>query len=288
MRFFVCCLLLLPCPFGIAAQTSDSFSVFFPMDDALLADMHKAQMDSLFYADWLNTASKISIIGYADYVGGPGVHNDALSESRANNVANYLIESGIPFQNIMLIQGNGAVPRPGTAGAQGVATDRRVTIVRRLASSGQGLPSASAALLRSSTTSNLPALQPYKELKENDVVRLHNIYFYPSRHVVRPESYPALEALLQHLKANPQMRVRIEGHVCCVPNNEDAMDFDTNEPLLSRNRAFFIYRWLVTQGIAPERLAYKGFGRSRPVVPVEHSEVDANKNRRVEIRILSK
>jgi outer membrane protein OmpA-like peptidoglycan-associated protein len=60
---------------------------------------------------------------------------------------------------------------------------------------------------------------------------------------------------------------------------------DTYEPILSVNRAKEIYNFLVDKGIEASRLSYAGFGRRRPVVVEEMNEFDAEKNRRVEIRI---
>ena len=43
---------------------------------------------------------------------------------------------------------------------------------------------------------------------------------------------------------------------------------------------------LVLRGIDPARLAYKGYGESRPLVKVEAGEADYQKNRRVEFIIV--
>jgi OOP family OmpA-OmpF porin len=74
--------------------------------------------------------------------------------------------------------------------------------------------------------------------------------------------------------------------VCCIENAPDALDVDTYEPTLSVNRAKAIYRYLVSKGIESSRLRYEGFGKRRPIVPNETTEEDAEKNRRVEIRIV--
>jgi outer membrane protein OmpA-like peptidoglycan-associated protein len=102
---------------------------------------------------------------------------------------------------------------------------------------------------------------------------------------MKPESMEALEKLYSVLKNNPNLKISIEGHVCCVRDAPDALDIDTYEPHLSVNRAKAIYNYLVEKGIDPGRLTYVGYGRRRPVIEVEQSEEDAEKNRRVEIRI---
>ena len=273
-------LLLLGWSCQLHAQQSDTFSVYFPMDVRQLSTDARHEIDSLFYADWLNVASYVVIVGYADYVGGAGTYNNVLSRARAENVAQFLKAAGIRPENIRLIEGKGAVERANISGNKGYAPDRRVDIVR-----GNNKLTPPPA----PTAQPAPAPAPdIAQLKENETLTLDNIYFYPGQHVVRPESYPAMEQLLHSLQKNPNVRVRIEGHICCITNGFEGLDIDTGEPLLSQNRARFIYHWLIDHGISKDRLEWKGFGRSRPLIPVEKSEADANKNRRVEIRLLSR
>jgi outer membrane protein OmpA-like peptidoglycan-associated protein len=66
------------------------------------------------------------------------------------------------------------------------------------------------------------------------------------------------------------------------------MDTDTHEKKLSLNRARTVYNFLVKNGIDPERLTYKGYGRSHPKISPEMTEADEQANRRVEIKILEK
>ena len=107
-------------------------------------------------------------------------------------------------------------------------------------------------------------------------------------HVIREDSYETLEKLYKILKDNPKLKISIEGHVCCIHYDEpDANDIDTNEPVLSLNRAKAIFVYLINKGIDENRLQYTGFGKRYPIVAFEKTEEDAEKNRRVEIRILS-
>lgn len=124
------------------------------------------------------------------------------------------------------------------------------------------------------------------ELKTNDVMRIESIHFQPTRHFITQESEVILQELLQTLKDYPDLAINIEGHVCCIKSDGDALDTDTYELNLSVNRAKFIYEYLIENGIAANRLGYAGFGKRRPIVPVEKTEEDAIKNRRVEIRVV--
>ncbi len=124
--------------------------------------------------------------------------------------------------------------------------------------------------------------------KKGETIVLENIYFYPESHMVREQSTDELLKLYALLEKNPKLKIRIEGHVCCVTDVEDAFDIDSQDNHLSLNRAKYIYDYLVKKGVNAGRLEYAGYGRSKPVVAVELNEADANKNRRVEIRIMDK
>ena len=68
----------------------------------------------------------------------------------------------------------------------------------------------------------------------------------------------------------------------------DKKDED-NSGWLSETRAKAVADYLIEKGIPASRLKHKGFGNLKPLVPFpEKNESDRVKNRRVEIRIISK
>lgn len=147
-----------------------------------------------------------------------------------------------------------------------------------------------AALSVKNNTAAKPILksrfEELTELKANEVMRIEAIHFQPTRHFVTKESEPILQELLQTLRDFPNLAINIEGHVCCMKGDGDALDSDTYELKLSENRAKFIYLYLINHGIDKERLGYIGHGKRRPIVAIELTEEDAQKNRRVEIRVI--
>jgi outer membrane protein OmpA-like peptidoglycan-associated protein len=86
------------------------------------------------------------------------------------------------------------------------------------------------------------------------------------------DSYPELENLYQFLKANYELKSFIRGHVCCSDNMT-----------LSTERAYTVYSLLIKKGIHPDRLDFKGFNRTVPVVYPELTEEDQQRNRRVDV-----
>jgi outer membrane protein OmpA-like peptidoglycan-associated protein len=170
----------------------------------------------------------------------------------------------------------------------GYPTDRRVDIVvnnkiKKRPPESKTVYKPKKDTLRKTASSNLDDV---KHLKTGSTLLLKNVYFPADRHIIKPESEETLEKLYIVLRDNPNIKISIEGHVCCIRDADDAEDLDTHEQTLSVNRAKAIYDYLVNKGIDPKRLTYAGFGRRRPVVENEQNEEDAEKNRRVEIRVI--
>jgi outer membrane protein OmpA-like peptidoglycan-associated protein len=119
---------------------------------------------------------------------------------------------------------------------------------------------------------------PLKKIKTGQTVPLYNILFDVNKYVIKQESTAELERLFNLLTTNSKIRVEIGGHT----DNSGAETI--NQPL-SQNRAKAVYDWLITKGIAANRLTYKGYGSSVPIMP-NTSDEGKHKNRRTEIKVL--
>jgi outer membrane protein OmpA-like peptidoglycan-associated protein len=114
--------------------------------------------------------------------------------------------------------------------------------------------------------------------KAGEKIKIENLNFIINTFAVVNESRGKMYELLLVLQNNPQLKIEIQGHLCCMPN--DRLD-------LSTQRAKAIYNFLVSNQIYPARLSYKGFGSTQPIYPLpEKSEAERAANRRVEILIL--
>jgi len=132
-------------------------------------------------------------------------------------------------------------------------------------------------------------LKQLQNSKVGESVVLTEIHFEEGRHVLVKSSKPALNAMLQALKAMPTLELEIQGHMCCDDAlKADGFDLDTKEFLLSYNRAKAVYDFLVENGIDASRLTYKGFGTRKRLVYPEKTDTDRDKNRRVEFLIIKK
>lgn len=118
-----------------------------------------------------------------------------------------------------------------------------------------------------------------KNLKKGMVIRLDKVYFDTNKHEIKNECEAALQELAAFLTRNEDLIVEVGGHT-----NNKAGDRYANQ--LSTNRAKAVADWLVAQGVPDERVQYKGYGKTMPVVPNDNEE-NLKKNQRVEIKILS-
>ncbi|GIW45874.1 MAG: hypothetical protein KatS3mg077_3156 [Candidatus Binatia bacterium] len=108
---------------------------------------------------------------------------------------------------------------------------------------------------------------------------LRGVNFDFNKSDIRPDSRPVLDEAAEILKANPEVRISIEGHT-------DAIGSDAYNEKLSVRRAEAVFRYLVNRGVAPERMEVIGYGESRPVADNTTEEGRAQ-NRRVELHIIS-
>jgi outer membrane protein OmpA-like peptidoglycan-associated protein len=101
------------------------------------------------------------------------------------------------------------------------------------------------------------------------------INFDVDKATIRPDSEPIVAEIVKLLEANPDLKIRIEGHT-------DNTGADDHNQTLSKNRAASVYGALLTKGIAQDRLQSAGFGAAKPIADNTTEEGKA-KNRRVEI-----
>jgi outer membrane protein OmpA-like peptidoglycan-associated protein len=120
-------------------------------------------------------------------------------------------------------------------------------------------------------------------------VVFENILFYGNEASFLPESTPVLESLLGTMKKNPKLKIEIQGHVNCPTSWESCQTNKMQEfnMALSINRAKAVYEYLMESGVDPVRMTYKGFGATRMIYPDARSEDKMEKNRRVEIVVVS-
>lgn len=111
-----------------------------------------------------------------------------------------------------------------------------------------------------------------------EVTTIHGIYFATGKSEILPQSYNALQRLLQILNANPDMRIELRGHT----DNQGTADFNMR---LSQARADAVAQYLIECGINAKRISTQGFGKTMPIDTNDTPQGRSN-NRRVEYRIM--
>jgi len=125
------------------------------------------------------------------------------------------------------------------------------------------------------TTEQKPAVAAPAEAVAAPVTTFDKkIFFDYDRFDLNPESLEVLNELIAYLKANPDLKVKIEG------NCDDRGTTEYNLALGER-RAKSAQDFVVTQGIGPERVSTISYGKEKPADPTQNEEAWA-KNRRDE------
>jgi len=122
-----------------------------------------------------------------------------------------------------------------------------------------------------------PAVAPTPPpVEKQGAIVFRNIQFDLNKATLKEESYPILDEVADYLKANPSVKMEVQGHTCNLGKAEYNLK-------LSDQRAKAVKDYLVGKGIAADRLDAKGYGLTKPAFPND-SEENRSKNRRVEFK----
>lgn len=288
--------------FAITAHAQDQFSVYFDSNKHQLVQSETDRLN-----EWLaaNANSKIlAINGYTDEDGSIGL-NDTLAQRRVSTVFG-LIKDKVKIREDFRTRSFGKLHKQSPIKAE----NRRVTIYylqeKDLAKENEVLGISDEKFTEPKypvpVPEEKPVVYPSKiaittpdgkkqeikldvefmkavgQAKPGDKITLKNLNFYENSFAVVPESRPKMYELLEVMKLHPKLKIKVEGHVCCMT---------ADRRNLSRDRAKAIVLFLHAQGIARDRMTFEGFGVSQPIYPIpEKSEEQAAANRRVEILIV--
>ena len=126
----------------------------------------------------------------------------------------------------------------------------------------------------------------FQPLQVGGKIRLNNFYFVGGQAVLLKKSLPELSRLLDFMKNNPTLRIKIIGHVN-VPGLSK-VKVSSSSFILSINRAALIYDYLIDNGVNSLRLQFEGKGNWEMKFPLAKTEQQMSYNRRVEIKVLEK
>ena len=112
------------------------------------------------------------------------------------------------------------------------------------------------------------------ELNKSGFIALY-INFETGKADIKPESQGVVDQIIEMLKANPTIKISIEGHT-------DNIGTPATNKTLSENRAKSVLNAIAGKGIEKKRLTALGWGQEKPVAD-NRTEDGRAKNRRVEI-----
>src|SRR5215472_5075448 len=110
-----------------------------------------------------------------------------------------------------------------------------------------------------------PAATPFDQA-------VHDAYFDYDKAEIRADSREALAQTAEYLKANPSLRVTIEGHC----DERGSTEYNLG---LGDRRSAAVKEYLVSLGVSAERMNTVSFGKEKPFC-LEHGETCWQQNRR--------
>lgn len=116
---------------------------------------------------------------------------------------------------------------------------------------------------------------------ENILISANGFYFRVGKAEIETANFGLLNKILSAIKQFPRSVIRISGHT-------DSTGSDKANLMLSRKRAQNVAKFLINIGsIDPKRIAFAGYGESKPVASNATAEGRA-KNRRIDLLIMNK
>jgi outer membrane protein OmpA-like peptidoglycan-associated protein len=259
----------------------DTVKHFFDINQKELSQKNQEKVDSLNKG--LTNNIPVLVLGYADYLG-KADFNQKLSQNRAENVKTYL--TGLRSSAQVVAEGKGTVKRLANySSGTGEPINRRVDIIIPAPAMHKIVKDPATVKKDQSVYARINSIT---SLKVGESISFKELTFLPGRHFLTKDALPYLDSLKAILLAHPNLKIEIQGHICCELGRQDGSDRDTQLNELSLNRAKYVYNYLVSKGVEPERMRYRGLGSSDPKVFPEQTVADQNLNRRVQILLLSK
>lgn len=282
---------------SLSVVAQDQFSVYFDSNKFTLTPKETTRL-----SEWAKDHAGAKVLGahgFCDEDGSSAI-NDTLAKNRVNTIYQ-LLQNQIQFRSDFSSRSFGELHQMSTTKAE----NRRVTLfylqsndlARENELLGIVVPEAKAAEPNpiilyptqlvfenpdgSKSTFELSQefMQTVTAAKLGDKILLKDLNFVINTFMVENRSKAKLYELLLVMQRNPNLKIDIQGHLCCMPS--DKQD-------LSTQRAKAIKNFLLMKGIDENRVTYKGFGSSQPQFPIpEKDEAQRAANRRVEIVIIA-
>jgi outer membrane protein OmpA-like peptidoglycan-associated protein len=127
------------------------------------------------------------------------------------------------------------------------------------------------------------AAQVYDNLaqaKKGEIVHMDGITFQGSSDELSPGFELPLQELFDFLSENPEVIIEVGGHT-------NGIALDDFYAKLAKARAKKVANWLIEEGIASERVQYKGYSKRKKLAS-DSTQEGRNQNQRIEVTILKR
>ncbi len=243
-------------------------NIRFKFDQDKLTEESKLILDRVANVLKKFPNEKIEILGHTDNIG-DDLYNMNLSERRAISVKNYLISKGVNGENLYTAGCGERKPIATNETPAGRAINRRIEF-----SIYDGKTSGCTQF---ETPSERNGAQLEKAIQNNDQFTLEGVFFNHDSDVLTTDSKETLLNAVEILKNHPDVNIEIHGH---TDNNGDA-DYNKN---LSLRRAISVKNFLISKGIAADRMTAFGHGEEMPIDD-NNTTYGRARNRRIEFKL---
>lgn len=114
--------------------------------------------------------------------------------------------------------------------------------------------------------------------RKGEAILLDHLIFEQGKAVINSKSFPGLDEVVVMMKDNTKLEIQLEGHTDNQGNPKANLE-------LSQDRVDNVKKYIVSKGIAKDRVKTKAFGGTKPILNANTPDA-RNLNRRVEMRIL--
>ncbi len=189
------------------------------------------------------------------------------------------------------VVGQTVTPRSGTFGIYSVRPDRDYTILverpgyftKREPFSTVGVEIPEERLTQPVTDTTLYARieldKPKQDLVINKLFRIESIYYDFDKSNIRSDASIELDKIVQILNDNPSIKLELGSHT-------DAQGSDAYNVRLAQRRAESAVAYILSRGIAPDRITAKGYGESQLIIQNAKTDEEHQINRRTEFKVI--
>jgi outer membrane protein OmpA-like peptidoglycan-associated protein len=165
-----------------------------------------------------------------------------------------------------------------TAKAYSLLAENPGYFAARQAVSTIGKTPPQASLTQPETDIRLTANLVLTRIIKDKPIVVENIYYDLDKADIRPDAALELDKLVQTLIDNPKITIELSSHTDV--RGKDAYNLD-----LSQRRAQSAVDYIISKGIAANRVTAKGYGETRLIVKNATTEEQHQRNRRTQFKV---